>query len=538
MKETDATQTGMTVARRRPWAKLSEYLAAPLVLVTPFVLFVTYHEYRLLSPEILWCVLILVGIGLMASVVTLLGGMARVLISAGLLTFYLEVQIDWLTPRMIAATYLGLVPVCWLLRRHVWELMAGFSTVTVVLTLAFPESTRIGENASVQEETTAPAATLPPLLHIVLDEHIGVAGIPTDISGGRALRTALVEFYEGNGFRLFGRAFSQYVNTRDSMSNLLNLTSEDRSAVYFVNQTGDYYLPVNAYFRILSERGYVLRVYQSDYLRFCEAEDVRVASCLQYRSNSIKSIEGVPLGTARKTVFILRNFLRRFTTLEYLRMRYRRRLRPWLLDSGFAPADWPPGPGVMAITAFPVIDRLREDITKSPNGTAFFAHLLTPHAPYVYDADCELRLEGSQWLWPEVAPTNTPASRAELYPDYFEQVNCVTQQLQGLFDALKVAGVFDEATIIVHGDHGSRINLGSDQERLTPSGVVERFSTLFAIKSPQVTPGYDEHMSPLQDLLASAVGLDPVVDDPASVFSGTTVSGRLRSVPMPSFGQR
>ena len=94
----------------------------------------------------------------------------------------------------------------------------------------------------------------------------------------------------------------------------------------------------------------------------------------------------------------------------------------------------------------------------------------------------------------------------------------MTQQLQGLFDALKVAGVFDEATIIVHGDHGSRINLGSDQERLTPSGVVERFSTLFAIKSPQVTPGYDEHMSPLQDLLASAVGLDPVVDDPASVF--------------------
>ena len=232
MKETDATQTGMTVTGRRPWAKLSEYLAAPLVLVTPFVLFVTYHEYRLLSPEILWCVLILVGIGLMASVVTLLGGMARVLISAGLLTFYLDVQIDWLTPRMIAATYLGLVPVCWLLRRHVWELMAGFSTVTVVLTLAFPESTRIGENASVQEETTAPAATLPPLLHIALDEHIGVAGIPTDISGGRALRTALVEFYEGNGFRLFGRAFSQYVNTRDSMSNLLNLTSEDRSAVH------------------------------------------------------------------------------------------------------------------------------------------------------------------------------------------------------------------------------------------------------------------------------------------------------------------
>ena len=126
----------------RFWAQLSEYLAASLVLVTPFVIFITYHEYRLLSSEVLWCLLILAGIGLMASVVTLLGGMAaRVLISAGLLTFYLEVQVDRLTDRMIAATCFGLLPVCWLLRRRVSEIIAGFSVATVALTLAFPEST-------------------------------------------------------------------------------------------------------------------------------------------------------------------------------------------------------------------------------------------------------------------------------------------------------------------------------------------------------------------------------------------------------------
>ena len=172
----------------------------------------------------------------------------------------------------------------------------------------------------------------------------------------------------------------------------------------------------------------------------------------------------------------------------------------------------------------------------------FFAHLLTPHEPYVYDADCDLRLHESQWLWPEVALTHTPGSRAERYPYYFEQITCVTRQLRGVFDALKVAGVFDEATIIVHSDHGSRIRQirpsGSEQESLSQVDYVERFSTLFAVRSPQVVPGYDDHMRPLQDLLASAVGLDVVVDDPASVFLGTTGSGRMRSVPMPRFGPR
>ena len=112
----------------------------------------------------------------------------------------------------------------------------------------------------------------------------------------------------------------------------------------------------------------------------------------------------------------------------------------------------------------------------------------------------------------------------------------MTQQLKGLFDALKVAGVFEEATIIVHGDHGSRASVrGSEAEHPAP---VDLFSTLFAVKAPQVVPGYDEQMSPLQDLLASAVGLDAVVDDPASVFLDTTGSGDLRSVPMPVMAER
>ena len=419
MTTNDATRADDAVRpSQRFWARVSEVLGAPLVLVTPFVIFVTYHEYRLLSSEVLWVLPIFVSVGLLASAVMRLGGTAaRVLISAGLLTFYVEVQLDWLTPRMIAATYLGLVSVCWLLRTRVSEIMAGFSVATLALTLVFPGSTRIGETKLAEEETTPAEAVLPPLLHVVLDEHIGVAGIPTDIPSGAALKKALAEFYQGYGFRVFGGAFSQYVDTSNSISNLLNLTSKTRDNAYFGRQAGTYDLRENAYFRLLSERGYRLRVYHSDFMRLCEAEDVQIVSCLQYPSTSIKSIEDLPLGTAQKTLFILRSFLGRSTTLDNLRRRYQRTLRPWLLNGGFDPSVWPSDPRVGPIAVSPVIDRLREDITESPRGTAFFAHLLTPHYPYVYDADCRLRLDVSEWLSassPEVARprVNTPATRA------------------------------------------------------------------------------------------------------------------------------
>ena len=54
MKATEATQVNVVVARQRLWAKLSQYFAAPLALITPFVIFVTYHEYRFLSAEVSW----------------------------------------------------------------------------------------------------------------------------------------------------------------------------------------------------------------------------------------------------------------------------------------------------------------------------------------------------------------------------------------------------------------------------------------------------------------------------------------------------
>src|SRR5207245_3601634 len=65
-------------------------------------------------------------------------------------------------------------------------------------------------------------ATLPAIVHIILDEHIGLDGLAPDNPRTPAVRQALDQFYLGNGFRVFGRAHSDYAFTTRSIPEILN----------------------------------------------------------------------------------------------------------------------------------------------------------------------------------------------------------------------------------------------------------------------------------------------------------------------------
>jgi len=72
---------------------------------------------------------------------------------------------------------------------------------------------------------------------------------------------------------------------------------------------------------------------------------------------------------------------------------------------------------------------------------------------------------GRKWLnsyAKEALPArNTPASRAERYPLYLDQITCTNLMLGEMFDSLREAGVWDNSIIILHGHHGSRLNVTS-----------------------------------------------------------------------------
>jgi hypothetical protein len=81
---------------------------------------------------------------------------------------------------------------------------------------------------------------------------------------------------------------------------------------------------------------------------------------------------------------------------------------------------------------------------------------------------------------------------------------------------MRAAGIYDDSIIVLHGDHGSRIVLtepnAATQLELTKQDLVDGYSTLFAMKLPGKSGGYDKSPWPLEQLLAKFVfeaGLAP-----------------------------
>jgi arylsulfatase A-like enzyme len=98
---------------------------------------------------------------------------------------------------------------------------------------------------------------------------------------------------------------------------------------------------------------------------------------------------------------------------------------------------------------------------------------------------------------------NTAQSRAVRYPLYLEQVICTHRKLNELFEEMMRHGVYEDAIIIIQGDHGSRIDTGPPRPgvlNLSERDFIDGFSTLYAIKLPGLNPGYDRRALPIDEL--------------------------------------
>jgi hypothetical protein len=104
-------------SRRDP---IYDLLGPPLILVTPFMSFVNYNDYGFSRTE-LWLVLGgLIALGLLCGAVMTLGGQwARIILTAGLVTLFVDFQFDWLDKQpewRVPAFGIVMLLLGWLLR--------------------------------------------------------------------------------------------------------------------------------------------------------------------------------------------------------------------------------------------------------------------------------------------------------------------------------------------------------------------------------------------------------------------------------------
>ena len=395
-------------------------------------------------------------------------------------------------------------------------LIAMFGGIIVGI-FFLPFFPNVQEFAETQPPDSAKTANLPIYVHIVLDEHTGIEGFDDEIDKQKAVKQSAKDLYINNGFRLFGRAYSQYRDTYSSLSAALNSYQGVNPEEFYVfrNSRKSYILTDNKYFRDLHAAGFTIQIYQTVFVNFCEQTQDIIQRCLTYDVFGTSSEALAELDATEKLAIILSR-LRFFYAKGIFRDAYKY-VAAYSVRNGLSVPvlNFEP-PEVGPIPVIPVFDKLIADIANAPAGSAFFAHLLVPHHRYSVDGRCEIRRPVVHWNSPQFADTapggrvNTARSRATRYDEYVDQVECALAKVDELIEAMRSAGKFENAIVIVHGDHGSRITQTkarkSNAETMLRQDYIDAFSTLFAVKAPHITPGYDLRMLPLEQLLRFAEG--------------------------------
>jgi hypothetical protein len=528
-------------APARPRPHRGYALLPSAILLAPVVAFLVGSNYNLARPEaLLWMLgAILVGAGI-GAVVVRASAWPRALLLAACLASFVDVRFAPVEPWQLLLAAAGILLVVRLLGENALPILsAGFATLLVSL-LVVPAQAPLQSESGAAAGARAVREDMPPVLVLVLDEHMGLEGMPLDIEGGARTREAVRGVYERHGFRLYSRAYSQYAWTLDSLGNLFNFTAYSRSRSFIAETEAPHVLRRNAFLQRAARDGYAIRVYQSDYLDFCRTDGAPPELCLQYKTSSVGSVQGEDLAWTGKAGLIGTSFLSK-TVLA----RGAAGLREALVKLGLPapPEDAGLGTLVGPYEAMKVLDRLEADLVAGARGRLFLAHLMIPHFPYTYDADCGIQRHTPPWMKSRdaaaPAATGPESRRRERYGRYFLQVQCLAQRLDRFFGALEAAGVLDDAVVVVLGDHGTRANERDPKPdslvSLEPRHLVDNFSALFAARGPGVEAGIEERPYPLVKAFAEVLGHRGPPPETESLLLFQPGRAELTPVPMPEF---
>jgi hypothetical protein len=529
----------MVAALRRD--ALYDLLAPQLILATAFVSFVNHNEYGYAAAEIWISFTGLAAAGLLCSLLIVLGGQwLRVLVTAGLLTLFVDLQFEWLDPPTylrVLCLGLGMVFLCWLVRGNLSRIIAPVFATMLVAGLLFPSGS--GEwwakARTPRVDAQASARPSPPVVvHLIFDAFIGVEGIPSEVPHATAVAHSLRSFLHDAGFHVFGRAYTRFHKTENSIPNMLNYSSLPEQR-HFVQ--GDHrQLRENRYFEEMRKRGYAIHVYQPDFIDFCAGHESEISSCRTFPTFGISGVHTLPLPVLEKAELVLRNFFELSGVWRFVRLK--------AISSGHRFPNWFfSSPHLWSVRGLELLDIVARDVANATPGSLYFAHILAPHDPYVYDRNCNLR---DPHDWEDRPKSSSAQSRIRYYRLYLEQVECLRTRLEGIFDWWSREGVFSRAKIILHGDHGSRLFSReatiANGDELLPSDYIDSFSTLFAVKASGLEAKYDRRMVAIQDALAAVAHDQPLGQ--LSARAGTPYvllpnSGKREMTPrpMPDFGE-
>jgi hypothetical protein len=480
------------------------------VFLTPFLI---YSGIPLLSPVSLLTYLFLTVVGLLAGFFMIIGGtLVQVLLSSCVATLFAFYQMDNLPKLPFELRYLSLglslntivAITLYSLRKHLEQFL--FIIFGVLWLGAFFQVTPpLSANLN-QELEQQPNTSLPPYIHIILDEHIGIEGIPNYADPDQKYGIELKNKYVGQKFLVFGRAYSRYHMTKDSTASFLNFEPMDKPYKIRVNE----FVRPNGLFEKLTEQGYIINIFQSGHHHYCDNEvGYRLGKCITYRVDVSH--------TANGPITILSGLLDK--------MRIFTRLNEIFHSLGFSGLIKPGSGPATTISEF---NKHMNFLGEGKKGNAYFIHLMIPHHNWFYDENCSYKI--NKWafmnkndllsyqtspVWfggktfNQLAKDYSSDLQKKHYRSYLEQVKCSHKMVDQLLDKLNANPTTQDSTIVIQGDHGSRITsympIVEFADQITKEDYIQFFSTFFAVRGPNHTPGYDRRPMALDELTRLAI---------------------------------
>lgn len=366
------------------------------------------------------------------------------------------------------------------------SLLATAAAIQILVSAFFVPSARTTQSWKVQAKNT------PAIIHLLLDEHAGIAAIPRSAVSKQDL-DRFVAAYVARGFQVFTHAYSAEAITPRSIARLFN--ANEPSPLRNLREPRSYgpttLLHAHALERLASTHN--LDITQMDYVDVAHA--VRQTNAVAQLTRYHETIASEILHTLP------------FTWNERLRLAvgsmmgwwYRGRhsalLAVWLetTQTGRRYAllfeKWR---GIYPIISRHMLQQITDRLACcGERGMYMFAHLIYPHFPYIYDADCT-RKPIDQWRSKNelhLANAQTaPALRTALYHAHFEQAQCVQRDVFALLDrALANNPNLQDAVLLIHGDHGSRIASPLNKGMRYNQQARDMLGTFFAVRIPGIS---------------------------------------------------
>ena len=306
-----------------------DFFAILLILVLPFIEFVYTNSFVF---EWVTATVVAGCIALALAITVLLARYAnrvvRALVLSALLMLFLDVRADIIDALGLLALLVavGCFVVIWALHMNAGKVLIVMFGVILVFVFSLPVLPRFEDFAAARPPAHDRPGELPTYVHIILDEHMGVEALDDAIAGQRDLKRATKRLFADNGFRLFGRAYSEYFYTRDSLSAAFNAYSGDKPDQFYKRRKASLNrVTQNNYLRDLFAAGYEIRVYQSSFLDYCAAATDIVHECFTYGAFvGISSEALAPLGFTEKLDVVWSALWRRSVVNQTVRRWLRR----------------------------------------------------------------------------------------------------------------------------------------------------------------------------------------------------------------------